>query len=151
MSKQAMTMALDALQSCTYDDEGYCLIPDNEDAITAMRAALDAPTVKESLKVPYLCNGARFKIAFFDDGDDEEYGGDIHVKCFNNFMSELDGRWVALVPAENDCHLKRNEYVPLSDARIISLAYDCNAMPESCTDESLKLFAHAIKQEVRGK
>ena len=86
MSKQAMKIALDALQSCTYDDEGYCLIPDNEDAITAMRAALDAP-----------------------------------------------------------------EHVPMSDARIISLAYDCNAMPESCTDESLKLFAHAIEQEVRGK
>ena len=43
------------------------------------------------------------------------------------------------------------EHVPMSDARIISLAYDCNAMPESCTDESLKLFAHAIEQEVRGK
>ena len=86
MSKQAMKIALDALQSCTYDDEGYCLIPDNEDAITALRAALDAP-----------------------------------------------------------------EYVPLSDARIISLAYDCNAMPEFCTDESLKLFARAVEQEARGK
>jgi len=86
MSKQVMRQALDALQSCTYDEEGYCLIPDNEDAIAALRAALDAP-----------------------------------------------------------------EYVPLSDARIISLAYDCNAMPESCTDESLKLFARAIEQEVRGK
>lgn len=40
---------------------------------------------------------------------------------------------------------------PLSDARITSLAYDCNAMPESCTDESLKLFARAVEQEVRGK
>lgn len=41
--QQAMKMALDALQSCTYDEDGYCLIPDNEDAITALRAALDAP------------------------------------------------------------------------------------------------------------
>jgi len=43
MSKQVMRQALDALQSCTYDEEGYCLIPDNEDAIAALRAALDAP------------------------------------------------------------------------------------------------------------
>ena len=43
------------------------------------------------------------------------------------------------------------EREPLSDARITSLAYDCNAMPESCTDESLKLFARAVEQEVRGK
>lgn len=34
---------------------------------------------------------------------------------------------------------------PLSDTEVISLAYDCNAMPESCTDKSLIAFAHAIE------
>jgi len=32
----------------------------------------------------------------------------------------------------------------LSDAEIISLAYDCNAMPEAMTDAGLKRFARAI-------
>lgn len=61
-------------------------------------------------------------------------------------VTDLDGRVVWSLRAALDAP----EYVPLSDARIISLAYDCNAMPESCTDESLKLFARAIEQEVRG-
>lgn len=62
-------------------------------------------------------------------------------------IGKMMGEWLAA----NQTVLDAPEREPLSDARIISLAYDCNAMPESCTDESLKLFAHAIEQEVRGK
>ena len=41
MSLDAMKQALDALNDCTYDEEGYCLNPDNVDAILALRAAIE--------------------------------------------------------------------------------------------------------------
>ncbi len=34
----------------------------------------------------------------------------------------------------------------MTEEEIISLAYDCNCMPEACTDKSLFLFAQAIAQ-----
>jgi tetratricopeptide (TPR) repeat protein len=42
MTKEVMKMAMDALNDCTYDEEGYCFMPDNEDAIAALRQAIDA-------------------------------------------------------------------------------------------------------------
>jgi hypothetical protein len=71
-----------------------------ESEILAKQAAQQEPVARQ-----YLLNGTRFKMSFFDDGDDSEYGGSIHVKCFNNFEKELSGRWVALVAAEDDGHL----------------------------------------------
>lgn len=41
MSLDAMKQALEALNDCTYDEEGYCLNPDNVDAILALRAAIE--------------------------------------------------------------------------------------------------------------
>ena len=41
MSLDAMKQALAALNDCTYDEEGYCLNPDNVDAILALRAAIE--------------------------------------------------------------------------------------------------------------
>ena len=31
-----------------------------------------------------------------------------------------------------------------TDAIILSLAYDCSALPETCTDATLLVFAHAV-------
>lgn len=42
-------------------------------------------------------------------------------------------------------------YVPLTDSDITSMAYDCNALPEVITDETLRTFARAIEQAVRNK
>ncbi|WP_186425063.1 hypothetical protein [Cupriavidus metallidurans] len=39
----------------------------------------------------------------------------------------------------------------LSDAEIMSIAYDCNAMPECITDASLKAFARAILAKAKGE
>lgn len=44
----------------------------------------------------FLLNGTRFKLNFSTRGN---------VDVFHNYASELQGRWVALVPAEDDCHL----------------------------------------------
>lgn len=39
--KALLQQALDALEKCTYDEEGYLLNPDNEDVIEALRAELE--------------------------------------------------------------------------------------------------------------
>jgi len=44
----------------------------------------------------FLLNGTRFKLNFSSRGN---------VDVFHNYAAELQGRWVALVPAEDDCHL----------------------------------------------
>ena len=44
----------------------------------------------------FLANGMRFKLSLDDEGK---------VSCFWN-RKELDGRWVALVAAEDNCHLE---------------------------------------------
>ena len=47
--------------------------------------------------VKFLVNGTRFKLSFDTRG---------RVSSLWNFMDELDGRWVALVAAEDDYHLQ---------------------------------------------
>lgn len=44
----------------------------------------------------FLLNGTRFKLNFSTRGN---------VDVFHNYARELQGRWVALVPAEDDMHL----------------------------------------------
>lgn len=44
----------------------------------------------------FLLNGTRFKLNFSPRGN---------VDVFHNYAAELQGRWVALVPAEDDMHL----------------------------------------------
>lgn len=44
----------------------------------------------------FLLNGTRFKLNFSTRGN---------VDVFHNYAADLQGRWVALVPAEDDCHL----------------------------------------------
>lgn len=34
----------------------------------------------------------------------------------------------------------------ISDSELFSIAYDCNAMPEDCTDESLRIFGNTMYQ-----
>lgn len=38
-----------------------------------------------------------------------------------------------------------------TDNDIMSLAYDCNAMPECCTDESLLVFARVLMEAERNR
>lgn len=46
--------------------------------------------------------------------------------------------------------VRNGKYPELTDAEITSIAYDCNALPEVITDETLILFARAIATKVRG-
>lgn len=58
--------------------------------ITSMEAQ------QNEFRPDFLLNGTRFKLNFSTRGN---------VDVFHNYARELQGRWVALVPAEDDCHL----------------------------------------------
>jgi hypothetical protein len=62
-------------------------------AENARALGLDYEPVQESVK--FLANGTRFKTSEFPYG-----------VCINGLPKELSGRWVALVAAEDDCHLQ---------------------------------------------
>ncbi len=60
--------------------------------------AQDVPGVGfGNMPTKFLANGTRFKLSFDTRGK---------VSSLWNFMDELDDRWVALVAAEDDCHLQ---------------------------------------------
>jgi hypothetical protein len=89
-------LALEALEHMLEDAKQERLTVEywNEcvDAITAIKQARSAP-VQEPVK--FLANGTRFKTSEFPYG-----------VCINGLPKELSGRWVALIAAEDDCHLK---------------------------------------------
>lgn len=93
MSKQAMQQGLDALEyglPCM----GVGQRSKACSAMEALRAAIAAP---EPEPVAFLADATRFKVR--GDADSEAcrvYG----------VPSELNGRWVALVAADDDCHMK---------------------------------------------
>ena len=58
-------------------------------------------------QVQFLAGGTRFKLSLDDDGK---------VNCFGHWK-ELDGRWVALVAAEDDCHLTLTAPLPVQPAQ----------------------------------
>ena len=76
------------------------------------QTAQDVPETNfGNMQPKFLANGTRFKLSFDTRGK---------VSSLWNFMDELDGRWVALVAAEDDCHLQSSQPVaqPLSVDRI---------------------------------
>ncbi len=96
--KKAAQKALEAfkkIRACTVN------VWDVDDEIKALEEALakqeeQTSCDKHGEPVKFLANGMRFKITHTMNG-----GGNIHVP-----QSELAGRWVVLVAAEDDCHLK---------------------------------------------
>lgn len=78
-------------------------------AVSGEEALAVAAQLKQAAEpVAFLANGTRFKMSFFENED----GPGTHVTCFEAFEKELDGRWVALVAAEDDCHLKLTQPAP---------------------------------------
>ena len=101
-------------EACTYCDDGEFPVP-LYTAAPAPQPAQDVPEVGfGNIPTKFLANGTRFKLSFDMRGK---------VSSLWNFMDELDGRWVALVAAENDCHLQSAQPVaqPLSDSEIEKL------------------------------
>ena len=97
-------MALDALTAIAEMDPQGIRGDDLGRAARTARAAIAAlqaePT--EAAQLRFLCKATRFKMSF----DHKE-----RVNCFYGHSAELDGRWVALVPAENDSHLAEAKHL----------------------------------------
>ena len=68
--------------------------------------ALSEHPAQQQEPVTFLANGTRFKLSFFENEADGCGNASTYVTCFEAFKKELDGRWVALVSAEDDCHRK---------------------------------------------
>ena len=81
----------------------------------------------------YLANGTRFKLSIDDDGK---------VACFWD-KQELDGRWVALVAAEDDCHLRAQPTIlkgmpamhPINDGFTFTASYEPIPPPQPAPPE----------------
>ena len=121
-------------QRCTYcDGTGDVHSIDGEWRGTCHCAAAPAPQPAQgvpetnfgNMPVKFLVNGTRFKMSFFQNEDEEgNYTDGMHVMCFEGYEKVLDGRWVALVAAEDDCHLQsaaQPKQEPLTDDQIIDL------------------------------
>jgi hypothetical protein len=75
---------------------------------------------RASPAVPYLCDATRFKLSFDSKG---------RVSALCHFAKELDGRWVALVPAENDSHMRyaeRASHPPRTAPEAPEKTWDCS-------------------------
>lgn len=76
----------------------------------------------------YLANGTRFKVTLTDR--------DCYIK---NLPRELGGRWVALIAAEDDCHLKA---APVQPVKQEPLCEDEGCphkdFPHICIEKSVK-------------
>lgn len=92
IERTKLEQVLEALKA-TIDVPCYGGHPKQEAAAVAIQEALAQPAQEP---VQFLAGGTRFKLSLDDEGK---------VNCFWNFR-ELDGKWVALVAAEDDCHLK---------------------------------------------
>ena len=105
----------------------------------APQPAQDVPEVGfGNIPTKFLANGTRFKLSFDTRGK---------VSSLWNFMDELDGRWVALVAAEDDCHLQSAQPVaqPLSDARIEDVYRHIPDFHQWTFSRAMMKFARAIE------
>jgi len=82
-----------------------------ETAIANLRTAI--AEVEGQKPVEFLANGARFKTSEFPYG-----------VCINGLPKELSGRWVALVAAEDDCHLALQAPTPHPLKRLSDLGQE---------------------------
>ena len=98
-SRAALQSAIEALQGeCAEHKENAIRNARQAVAFRAERDALQAKLDELQAQEPvkFLVNGARFKLANCGPSS----------SGFVGFPKELAGRWVALVAADDDCHLK---------------------------------------------
>ena len=88
-------------------------------AITLADGAASPAARDPGAPVPFLLNGMRFKMSFQTDLD-ADLDPITTLTCFNNFENQLDGRWVALVDAEDDVHLNLRTAQPAKDTQAAS-------------------------------
>lgn len=67
----------------------------------------------------FLCNATRFKLSFSTQGN---------VSCLQPYAKELEGRWVALVPADDGKHMSMAAERDRLKAANAELAAACEAV-----------------------
>ena len=118
-------------EACTYCDDGEFPVP-LYTAAPAPQPAQDVPEVGfGNIPTKFLANGTRFKLSFDTLG---------RVSSLWNFMDELDGRWVALVAAEDDCHLQSAQPVVNQQMTTVkeSLTHQSAQPVAPLTDDQIK-------------
>ena len=90
----------------------YRHVSDVEAERDALQAKLDALQTHEP--VQFLADATRFKLTFDAKG---------RVSTMWAHMEKLEGRWVALVAAEDDCHLKLAAPKALEPLTLLSAAF----------------------------
>lgn len=112
---------------------------------------------KETTPVDFLLNGERFKLSF--QHNECEACGAVSsrqlVVPLDQYAQELHGRWVALVPAENDMHLRMvtSQWQPMTTAPkdgtriLVQVPPDS---PEELDDEILVVSWSCIGQSTVG-
>ncbi len=143
-----MAMALEVVSSDWRISDPTLRI-DIANMLTTPPAAQPAP-VQEPVK--FLANGTRFKTSVFPYG-----------VCINGLPKELSGRWVALVAAEDDCHLRhttppaaQRQWVGLELHEIRHLSFRSDQDYMATRDQEFRpnwndLFARAIEAKLKEK
>ena len=113
------------------------------DALTAIWAGQPVPELQPPAQpaqepVQFLANGTRFKTSEFPYG-----------VCINGLPKELSGRWVALVAAEDNCHLKISVQTAQEPTTAVSLqCAHCQITIEQRNDKVMSLMKQ-FEQEPR--
>jgi hypothetical protein len=93
--------------------------PEKYRRLAALAQSPQQQQVDKGESVQYLLGGARFKLSF-QQAECEHCGEELDeyvVKPLDQYKAELEGEWVALVPAANDQHLKFNSPTAEAAAR----------------------------------
>ena len=112
LQKEVSTLDV-LLEECKMDWSGDVtqIKDEHKREIQALQSQLDAMGKGEP--VQFLCDATRFKV--------RQHEGDVAGRIFG-LPRELNGRWVALVAADDDCHLKLaapKALAPLTDEQIL--------------------------------
>jgi hypothetical protein len=134
VSKELLQEALDALEtnrpsrSQHISDRAYLMAgTDRDAALHKLRAAIAAPEPYDQTALE-LCEACGWKTLVPGDG------------CLNctRAMDVIDREPLAI-------------QADLTDADMVSIAYDCNALPEVITDETLLTFGRALLAAQKAK
>jgi hypothetical protein len=95
---EALSKAIESMNEAIHVIEALKPKENGMGTIVRLRAALSALSSAETAEpIQFLCNATRFRLNF---------NGQKNCTSLVNFADSLQGQWVALVPAENDRHMK---------------------------------------------
>lgn len=93
----------------------------------------------------FLLDGARFKLSFHDVYCEECGAESDKVTCepLGMYANDLNGQWVALVPAANDQHLELVKLIEQRDTLLAALESFADWYDERCGDNECRPLENA--------